>query len=313
MGISRDQALDCLRSDDLIGVGMEADAVRRGLHPEGVATYTLERPIHCAGVCEAKNAADFDKACVEICDKAGEAVERGATGIALEGWPAQTREIEPVERLFAEIKRRYPSVWLQALHAPEIDRIAAVSGSSVHETLTRLRGSGLDSIGAEGMETAGSDDWIEVHRAAHGLGIRTAAAIVFGAGETIEQRVDALLSLRQLQETTGGFTAFIPVSFRAKGGRELDDATAVESLKMLAVSRMLLDNIDHMQWGSHGDTLKVRQMGLRFGGNDLGSAAFGDGSAASKAGSEEDLRRIIRDAGFMPVRRDSSYRTMFLN
>jgi cyclic dehypoxanthinyl futalosine synthase len=118
--------------------------------------------------------------------------------------------------------------------------------------------------------------------------------------------VDFLEAVRRLQEETGGFTAFVPVSAEAPNGRELDGVTAVERLKTLAISRMFLDNVDNVQASWTGQGLKVLQMGLRFGANDLGAAG-------EAGGTEEDLRRIIRDAGFRPVQRDTPYRTMFLN
>ena len=215
MGISREQALDCLRSDDLIGIGMEADAVRRKLHPEGVASYSLECGIDCAGVRAKGGSADFDALCTEIYAQASEALETGATGIVLDELSARATGTGMLESLFLGIKQRYPSIWLQALNAPEINRIAATSGLGARETLMRLRDAGLDAIGAEGMVLADPDGWIEVHRAAHGLGMSTTAAMVFGGGETMEQRVDCLEAVRQLQEGTGGFAAFIPLSFHS--------------------------------------------------------------------------------------------------
>ena len=304
MGISREQALDCLQSDDLIGIGMEADAVRRRLHPEGVVTYATERRIDCSELREANNS---EREFEPVYQQAGETLETGETGVVLAGFGKRV-EIGWFERLLAGIKQRLPSIWLQALIAPEIAAIAKASGLSLRDTISRLRDAGLDSISRDSMDSADPELWLEVHRVAHGLGMRTAAAMVFGGAETIEHRVDCLEAVRRLQEETGGFAAFIPVSFQSASGRNLDDATAVESLKMLAVSRMMLDNVEHMQssWATQG--LKVRQMGLRFGGNDAGSVMLGE-----SGGSEEDLRRVIRDAGFMPVRRDSPYRTLFLN
>jgi len=158
------------------------------------------------------------------------------------------------------------------------------------------------------------------------LGMQTAVTMFFGVGvgadeasahEVTVRRVDFLEAVRRLQEETGGFTAFIPLSFHPVDGRALDEATAVESLKTLAISRMMLDNIENVQssWTAQG--LKVRQMGLRFGGNDAGSVTLGGGAAKGSGpatgSSEEDLRRIIRDAGFKPVQRDTPYRTMFLS
>ena len=139
--------------------------------------------------------------------------------------------------------------------------------------------------------------------------MRTVAAIPFGAGETPDQRVDFLDAVRRLQEETGGFAAFAPASCEAAGGRERDCMTAVERLKILAISRMFLDNIENVQASRAGQGLKVAQMALRFGANDAGSI----GHVPKANFTEEDLRRVIRDAGFMPVERDATYRTMFLN
>jgi cyclic dehypoxanthinyl futalosine synthase len=152
-------------------------------------------------------------------------------------------------------------------------------------------------------------EWLGVHGAAHQLGMRTAATMVFGAGETPEQRVGLLEAVRQLQQETGGFTAFVPVAAKAPGGRELDGATAVERLKMLAISRMFLENIENVQSSRAGQGLKVLQTGLRFGANDVGTVDAG----AANGAAEEDLRRIIRDAGFRPAQRDALYRTMMLS
>ncbi|HWG18777.1 MAG TPA: hypothetical protein VN678_12990 [Acidobacteriaceae bacterium] len=210
MGISREQALECLQSDDLIGLGMEADAVRRRLHPEGVATYVVE--------CEAE-------------------------------------------------------------------------------------------CGPELIGPGTIDECIAAHRAAHREGKQTTARMLFGAGETLEQRMDFLETVRALQEETGGFVAFVPVAAAAANSRQLDSVTAVERLKMLAVARMFLDNIENVQAdgvASGIDGLKVLQTALRFGANDLGAVEAGSGR------SEEDLRRIIRDSGLRPAERDAAYRMMMI-
>jgi cyclic dehypoxanthinyl futalosine synthase len=142
------------------------------------------------------------------------------------------------------------------------------------------------------------------------MGMRTTAAMTFGAGESFEQRLNHLEVVRQLQEETGGFTAFAPVSFqpRKAGVSGFEEATAVEYMKTLAISRMVLDNVENVQADLETQGLKVLQMGLRFGANDVGSVLL-DGSDDT---TEEDLRRVIRGAGFKPVQRDTLYRTMFL-
>ena len=138
--------------------------------------------------------------------------------------------------------------------------------------------------------------------------------MMFGVGETLEHRVNHLLRVYELQEETGGFTAFIPWTFQphntALGGRGWDEATAVEYLKTLAISRMYLNNVENVQSDLATQGLKVLQVGLRFGGNDVGSVLLAEGANAA---TEEQVRQVIRDAGFKPVQRDTSYRTMFLN
>ena len=325
MGINREQALDCFQSDDLVGIGMEADAVRRLLHPEGVVSYAIDRSISCAGPLSGGTPRPGD-ACVDsLCAEIGETIEAGGTGVRIRsGFGGADRGgivgIEWFEGLFRGIRQRFPSIWIEGLSAADVVSIAQGCGLGLRETIARLRDAGLDSIAGDGVDLAEVDgqgragwprcsvaEWLEVHRTAHGLGMRTSAAMIFGAGETMEQRVDFLEAVRRLQEETGGFTAFVSVAAEAPGGRELDGVTAVERLKTLAISRMFLDNIDNVQASAAGQGLKVLQMGLRFGGNDVGSVSL------EGAGSEEDVRRIIRDAGFQPAQRDAAYRTMFLN
>ena len=294
MGISRKQALDCFASDDLIGIGMEADAVRRRLHPEGVVTYSLDRAIALTD--------DLPGTLAQI----AEAEDRGNTGILLRG--AGTRDLAWFERLLTTIRLQSPTLGLQALSAIEITEIATNSGLPLSLILGRLRAAGLDAISGDGPETLGIAPWIAVHRAAHHAGILSTAAMVFGAGEPVEARINLLEATHTLQQETNGFTAFSLSSFHAPGGRDLDDATAVEYLKTLAICRMVLDNIPHIQTNWEQQGLKVLQMGLRFGANDAGSVL-----GLSADASEEEIRRLIRDAGFRPAQRDSLYRSLFLN
>ena len=153
------------------------------------------------------------------------------------------------------------------------------------------------------------------------LGMRTTATMMFGVGESFEQRINHFEQVRRLQEETGGFTAFIPWSFQptntALGGRKWDEATSVEYLKVLAISRLYLDNVENVQssWVTQG--LKVLQLGLRFGGNDVGSVMLEENvvkaAGTSNCTTEEELRQVIRGAGFRPVQRDTLYTTYFLN
>ena len=164
-----------------------------------------------------------------------------------------------------------------------------------------------------------SDDWMEVHRTAHSLGLRTTATMMFGCGEELRHRVNHLERIRQLQEETGGFTAFIPWIFAAENtalGKRVQETTAVDYLKTLAVSRLYLDNIDHIQssWLTPG--IKVCQVGLQFGADDVGSILIEENvvyaAGVRRRTNEEELRRIIYDAGFLPAQRDTLYRSYVL-
>jgi cyclic dehypoxanthinyl futalosine synthase len=342
--IAREEALELFQSDDLIGLGMEADAVRRKWHPEGIVTYIIDRNINYTNFCT-----EYCTFCAfyrpmgheegyilsqeTIFAKIQETLDLGGTGVLMQGGLHPDLKIEWYEDLFRAIKRRFP-IHLHCLSAPEVTNIAEVSGLNLRDTIARLRDAGLDSIpggGAEILDDAVRQrisrlkcsvaEWVDVHRTAHELGMRTTATMMFGCGETFEQRINHLELVRNLQEETGGFTAFIPWPFQRENtslGRFIkEEATAVEYLQMLAISRIYLDNIAHIQssWVTPG--LKTCQLGLRFGGNDVGSIMIEE-NVVSAAGAhhratEEELRRLIRDAGFIPKQRDTLYRTYFLN
>ena len=275
MSITRQQALDMFRSDDLIGIGMEADAVRQRLHPEGVVSYIIDRNINYTNFCteycsfcafyrplKGKLASegyilDFDT----IYEKIRETVELGGTGVLMQGGLHPDLKIDWFERLLRGIKDRFPKVHLHCFSASEIIAIAEYSGLTIRDTIMRLRDAGLDSIPGGGAEILDDDvryriarlkcltgDWLNVHRTAHQLGMRTTATMMFGVGETFEQRINHFQVIYDLQQETGGFTAFIPWSFQPKntalGGRKWDEATSVEYLKLLAISRLFLDNIE---------------------------------------------------------------------
>jgi len=313
MGITRKDALDCFQSDDLIGIGMEADAVRRHLHPEGVVSYTIDGRIDYT---QAANGTGFES----IFKKISEIIARGGTAITLQGEVTPAHSITWFSTLFRTIEQRFPALWLHSLSATEILAIAKLANSSPQDTIARLHEAGLDSIPGNDagilddtvQRQSKAEDWIAVHRAAHALGMQTTAAMVFGGGETFEHRLNHLDAIRQLQEETGGFASFTPLSFvpRNSAISGFEEATAVEYLKTLAISRMYLDNILNVQSNLETQGLKVLQVGLRFGGNDVGSVLLAEGANAA---TEEQVRQVIRDAGFKPVQRDTLYRMMFLN
>jgi cyclic dehypoxanthinyl futalosine synthase len=348
MSLTKAQALEMFESNDLIGIGMEADQVRRKIHPEGVVTYIIDRNINYTNFCteyctfcafyrplKGKMAKegyilDFDT----IYKKIEETVQLGGTGVLMQGGLHPDLKIEWHEQLLRGIKQRFPKVHLHCYSASEILAIAEYSSLSLEDTIKRLRDAGLDSIPGGGAEILDDEvrfkiarlkcmtqDWLSVHRTAHKLGMRTTATMMFGVGETIEHRINHFQHIYDLQEETGGFTAFIPWTFQPKhtalGGRGWDEATSVEYLKTLAISRIFLSNFLNVQasWVTQG--LKVLQMGLRFGGNDVGSVMLEENvvkaAGTTNCTTEEELRRIIRDAGFKPVQRDTLYRTYFLN
>ena len=343
--MTRSEAIDLFQSDDLIGIGMAADAVRRRLHPEGVVSYIIDRNINYTNFCT-----EYCSFCAfyrpmghsegyilpreTIFQKIQETLDLGGTGILMQGGLHPDLKIEWYEDLLSSIKARFPQIWCHCFSAPEITNIAEVSGLTLRDTIARLRDAGLDSIpggGAEILDDAvrhrisrlkcGVDEWEDMHRTAHALGMRTTATMMFGCGETVEQRMNHFDLVRRIQEDTGGFTAFIPWPFQRENtslGRFIkQEATAVEYLKTLAISRLYLDNIENIQssWVTPG--LKTCQMGLRFGGNDVGSIMIEENvvsaAGAHHCATEEQLRRLIRDAGFVPKQRDTLYRTYFLN
>jgi len=348
MSLTEAQALELYRSDDLIGIGMEADAMRRKFHPDGVVTYIIDRNINYTNYCteyctfcafyrplkgpKAKEGyiLEFET----IYEKIRETVELGGTGVLMQGGLHPDLKIDWHEQMLRGIKQRFPRIHLHCYSASEVIAIAEYSGLTIRDTISRLRDAGLDSIPGGGAEILHdevrhriarlkclTEDWLNVHRTAHKLGMRTTATMMFGVGEKFEHRIHHLQVLYNLQEETGGFTAFIPWTFQpantALGGRKWEEATAVEYLKNLAISRLFLSNFQNVQssWVTQG--LKVCQMGLRFGGNDVGSVMLEENvvraAGVTNRTTEEELRRIIRDAGFRPVQRDTLYKTYFLN
>ena len=342
--MTRAEAIDLFRSDDLIGIGMAADQVRRKLHPEGVVSYIVDRNINYTNFCTEYcsfcafyrpmgHAEGYVHSKEVIFQKIRETLDLGGTGILMQGGLHPDLKIEWYEDLLRSIKQRF-DIWCHCFSSPEIVNIAKVSGLTIRDTLARLRDAGLDSLPGGGAEIlddgvrhrisrlkSSVQDWIDVHRACHSLGMRSTATMMFGTGETIEERMNHFDIVRQIQEDTGGFTAFIPWSFQRENtslGRFVkEEATAVEYLKVLALSRIYLENILNIQssWVTPG--LKTCQLGLRFGGNDVGSIMIEE-NVVSAAGAhhqatEEELRRLIRDAGFIPKQRDTLYRTYFLN
>jgi cyclic dehypoxanthinyl futalosine synthase len=343
MALTPQEALELFRSDDLIGIGMAAHEVREKKNDPRVVTYQIDRNINYTNFCT-----EYCSFCAfyrplgskegyllpleDIYRKIAEMVELGGTGVLLQGGLHPDLRIEFYENMLRSIKRRFPQVHLHCFSAPEILCIAEVSGLSLRDTIARLVDAGLGSIPGGGAEIlddeirarisrlkCSSDEWEGVHRTAHALGLRTTATMMFGCGEEHRHRVNHLERIRRIQADTGGFTAFIPWMFAAENtplGKTVQETTAVDYLKTLAISRLYLDNIDHIQSGWLTPGIKVCQVGLRFGADDVGSILIEE-NVVYAAGiryrtNEAELRRIITDAGFIPAQRDTLYRAYFL-
>lgn len=345
MALTNSQALDMLRSGDLLGVGMEADALRTRLHPEKVVTYIIDRNINYTNFCTEyctfcafyrplDSPEGYIQPLESIYRKIDETLALGGTGVLMQGGLHPGLKIDYYENLLSSIKRRYPQIHLHCFSAPEVLNIAEVSGLSLRDAIARLMDSGLDSIPGGGAEILDdevrrriarlkctTEEWLAVHRTAHELGLHTTATMMFGCGETLAHRVKHFERIRRLQEETGGFTAFIPWMFQREhtslGNFIKEEATAVDYLKTLAVARLYLDNVLNIQasWLTPGQ--KICQVALCFGGNDVGSILIEENvvraAGCTNTTNEEELRRLIADAGFRPVRRDTLYRTYFLN
>ena len=289
MGISRQQAMDCFCSDDLIGIGMEADALRRRLHPEGVVTYSG------VTVLEADTAA-----------------ERGsllgtASSDATVRLTSASGNLESLVKGCTALRRLFSSGWLEATIGGSL--LLAIDADRAVSNLLEAGANALfiDPRSEAGDYAARHAAALALHRAACRRGMQTVATIPFGCGESIDERLNFLEAIRRLQDETGMFAASLPLGLEARSGRELDGVTAVERLKTIAITRMFLDNIPHLRSTQTGAGLKVLQTALRFGADDAELRVPQPGI------TEQDLRRVIRDAGFQPVERDQKYATMFLN
>lgn len=343
MALTPQQALDLFNSDDLIGVGMAANEVRRKKTNPRIASYQIDRNINYTNFCT-----EYCSFCAfyrplgskegyilpleTIFEKIQEMIELGGTGVLLQGGLHPDLKIEFYEHMLRSIRERFPQVHLHCFSAPEILCIAEVSNLSIRDTILRLRDAGLQSIPGGGAEILDdevrhriarlkckSDEWEAVHREAHKLGMRTTATMMFGCGEEYRHRVNHLERLRRIQEDSGGFTSFIPWIFAPENtslGRKVSETTAFDYLKTLAISRLYLDNFDHVQssWLTPG--IKICQVGLQFGADDVGSILIEENvvyaAGVRNRTNEAELCRIISDAGYTPARRDTLYTSYVL-
>jgi cyclic dehypoxanthinyl futalosine synthase len=338
--LSSTDAVTLLEEGNLLALGTAADAVRRRQNDPNVATYIVDRNINYTNVCiyrcqfcafyrpSSKDPDAYVLTWDQIGEKIQETIDLGGTGVLLQGGVHAELPFTFYEEMFRFIRTNFPTIHLHALSAPEVYFLQKITKLPMRDVISRLRDAGLQSIpggGAEILEDsvrkriwsltkAPTEKWVDVHESAHALGMRTTATMMFGVGETYAQRVAHFQVVRDLQDRTGGFTAWIPWTFQRENtalDEKVDEAGGFEYLKTLAVSRLFLDNIRHIQgsWVTQGS--KIGQVSLSFGADDLGSIMIEENvvyaAGARNRMTQDEMRRIIADAGYEPVQRRTLY------
>jgi aminodeoxyfutalosine synthase len=337
--LSREDGIALYASHDLIGIGQLADHVRRRINGETVY-FMVNRHINPTNICENRckfcafsrspgQEGAYEMTLDEIVAAAEEAVPDGAYEIHIVGglhpdWPFQFY-LDMISRLREALP---PHVIIQAFTAVEIEYYAKISGLTTLEVLRQLKEAGLDAMPGGGAEIfsertraaawdkkTSADDWLRIHGEAHSLGIKTNCTMLYGHIETTDERVDHLIRLREQQDASGGFLAFIPLAFHPLNTElsELPGTTGYDDLKTLAIARLMLDNIPHVKafWIMLG--LKVAQLSTVFGVDDLDGTVVEEkithmaGAATPEALSKDDLISMIVETGHVPVERDTLY------
>ena len=340
--ISDAEAVTLLESRDLVAVGRVANELRERRTDAGRITFIVDRNLNYTNICYTdcdfcafyRRPGDVREGYLlpkpVIFKKIEETLALGGTGLLMQGGHHPDLGVEYYEDLFRSIKDRYP-IHLHALSPSEIQHAARRSRLTIWEALARLRDAGLDSIPGGGAEIlvdrvrdiispkkTTSAEWLEVMRHAQRLGMSTTATMMYGHVETLAERVEHMRRIRELQDETRGFRAFISWTFQSDGNRLADQVpreampTSFDYLLTQAVSRIYLDNVDHIQssWVTQG--MKIGQVALGFGADDMGSVMIEE-NVVSAAGtthrtSTEELVHLIRAMGKTPVQRDTLYR-----
>jgi cyclic dehypoxanthinyl futalosine synthase len=340
--LDRDDALTLYTGAPMHLLGRLADGVRARLHPDGIVTYIIDRNVNYTNVCVARcnfcafyrpvgSGEGYVLAFEEIFRKIDETIAVGGNQLLLQGGHNPDLPIGWYEDLFRAVKARYPEFKLHALSPPEVIHISRLSQLPVPTVIERLVGAGLDSIPGGGAEIlvdrvrtllhcvgkATANEWLGVMREAHRAGLQTTATMMYGTVETLDERLEHLFRLRELQDETRGFTAFITWSFQpdhtelGQSQGVTTEATGVDYLRTLAIARLVLDNFDNLQssWVTQGG--KVGQLSLAFGANDMGSVMIEENvvraAGAAYCMDELEIVRNIEDAGFVAKRRNMHY------
>ncbi len=342
--LTKEEALTLIKNADLKELGRMASARKKELHPKGITTFVVDRNINYTNICwvdckfcafyrhekdEDAYVLTFD----EIDEKIDELLEIGGTQILFQGGVHPKLKIEWYEELVDHIHTKYPQITIHGFSSIEIDFIAKVSRISVEEVLRRLKAKGLASIPGAGAEILNdrvrdiiaprkidADVWVDIHRKAHKLGIKSTATMMYGTVESDEEIIEHFDMIRSLQDETGGFRAFIMWSFQSQNTElarlipNLPKPSSNRYLRLLAVARLYLDNVRNLQssWVTQGPY--IGQMALKFGANDLGSTMMEENVVRSAGAgfrmAKEEMIRLIRDIGETPAIRDTAYNTL---
>jgi cyclic dehypoxanthinyl futalosine synthase len=335
-----DEGVALTSSSDILAIGRAADAVSRRLHPEPYRTYNIDRNINytnvCAAICDFcafyRKTGDADAYVLsreELYKKIEETIALGGDQILMQGGMHPSLKLEWYEELLRDLRQRFPTVNLHAFSPPELWHFHKINKIPLVEVLSRLKAAGMGSLPGGGGEILVdrvrkamtvnkclTDEWLEVHRVWHQLGGKSTCTMMFGHIETLAERIETLERLRALQDETGGFTAFICWTFQAEhtAMAEVPTVGAYEYLKTQAIARLYLDNIPNIQssWVTQG--LKIGQLALFFGANDMGSLMIEE-NVVSQAGTVhhltlQQIRAAIVEAGFIPRQRNVFYQVM---
>ena len=339
--LTNKEALDLIKNASLLELGVLASQKKDELHPDKITSFIVDRNINYTNVCWVdckfcafyRHGRDEDSYVLkfdEIDQKIDELLEIGGTQILFQGGVHPKLKIVYYEELVGHIHTKYPQITIHGFSAIEIKYIAKVSKISILEVLKRLQAKGLSSIPGAGAEILSdrvrdiiapnkmdSLEWIEVHELAHSIDMKTTATMMFGTVETDEEIIEHWELLRNLQDKTGGFRAFIMWSFQGANTQlkaEIPDIKPQSSnryLRLLAVARLYLDNFKNMQssWVTQGSY--VGQLALKFGANDLGSTMMEENvvkaAGASNRMNQEEMIRLIKDIGETPAKRNTAY------
>ena len=339
--LSKEDALDLIKNASLLDLAKMASAKKDELHKEKLTTFIVDRNINYTNVCWVdckfcaffRHKKDNDSYVLkfdEIDEKIEELLAIGGTQILFQGGVHPNLKIDYYEELVNHIHTKYPQITIHGFSSIEIDFIAKVSKISILEVLKRLQAKGLSSIPGAGAEILSdrvrdiiapkkmdTQEWLEVHRLAHSIGMKTTATMMFGTVETDEEIIEHWDLIRKLQDETGGFRAFIMWSFQGENTKLMEEHPEIKPqssnryLRLLAVARLYLDNFKNLQssWVTQGSY--IGQMALKFGANDLGSTMMEENvvkaAGAANRMNQDEMIRLIKDIGEIPAKRDTAY------